>query len=89
MILESKEPYYFSGIEDRSFTSKEGQYVNFYRYTFIADDEAGSALSLGSRKPLLSQGIKKFTLCYPVIELTFNKDGARALVIDLLQVEDE
>lgn len=89
MILESREPYYFSGVEDVSFTSKEGSNVSYFRYTFISDDEKGRAVTIGSRKALLGQGFNKFEICYPVVELSFSKEGLKINVIEILKAANE
>lgn len=88
MLFHSVEAVYFGGVEDRSFVDKEGKQVNYYRYNFLCDDEQGTPLSLGSGKPLLAQGIKKLDVVYPIIELSFSKEGPRVRLENLGVNED-
>lgn len=89
MTLTTVEAMYYTGVEDRSFTARDtGQEVPFYRYTFVSDDEEGTAFNFGSRKGNLSAGIKKFDLCYPIISIQFNKDGNRITLDSIQQIND-
>lgn len=77
MKFTADEALYYTGVEDRSFQDREnGRQVNYYAYNFLTDDEEGKAMHFGSDNPLLTKDMKKFDLCYPCIEVSFNRNGA-------------
>lgn len=87
MRMTAEEPIYFTGIEDRSFTSKEdGRAIQYFRYNFIMDDESGTPMHFGCEKPLLAQGLKRLELCYPSVELTYSSNGAPRVKLISIEV---
>lgn len=90
MLVSSVDAIFFTGVEDKSFQDREtGQQVIYYKYNFVSDDEQGTPVTLNSKIGSLASGIKKFETCYPVLELTWSREGARVSLKSIERIANE